>query len=139
MIVLDTNILSELMRKRPEKKVMEWMAKQPQQSLFTTTITVAEILCGIKLLPEGKRQAALLSASKEMLMCEFAGKILSFDMEAAEEYASIAVSRRRRGRPISHFDAQIAAITRSRGASIATRNVDDFDFCNIHIVNPWQS
>lgn len=137
MIVLDTNVLSELMRPVPSEAVITWMASQPAPSLYTTSITQAEILHGVRLLPPGKRRRAFEAAAEAMFREEFGGRILPFSSEAASPYASIAVDRRCAGRPISHFDAQIAAIARSSGARIATRNVDDFEGCGVDLVNPW--
>jgi predicted nucleic acid-binding protein len=137
MIVLDTNVLSELMKPAPSEPVVAWVASQPTQSLYTTSITEAEILHGIMLLPSGRRRRAFETAAREMFREEFAGRVLSFGSDAALPYARIAVERRRGGRPISHFDAQIAAIARSAGATLATRNVSDFEGCGVEIVNPW--
>lgn len=139
MIVLDTNILSELMKPSPAERVVAWMASQTTQSLYTTSITEAEILHGVMLLPSGRRRSAFETAAKEMFREEFAGRVLSFGSDAAFPYARIAVERRRAGRPISHFDAQIAAIARSAGATVATRNVSDFEGCGVKIVDPWNA
>ncbi len=138
MIVIDTNILSELMKPTPSKRVVTWMAAQPAQSLYTTSITQAEILHGVMLLPSGRRRRAFETAAEEMFREEFAGRVLSFGSDAALPYARIAVDRRRAGRPISQFDAQIAAIARSTGAAVATRNVTDFEGLGLDLVNPWE-
>lgn len=137
MIVLDTNVLSETWRPRPSPKVIGWMRSQPATVLFTTTITEAELFYGIALLPQGKRRRSLESIAGLIFAEELAGRVLSFDSAAAREYADIAAARRRGGRPMSEADAQIAAIARSRGAAIATRNVDDFAGCGVTIVSPW--
>jgi toxin FitB len=137
MIVLDTNVISELMRPAPEARVEHWLAAQPTASVFTTTITQAEILYGVALLPEGQRKTELEEAVLEMFREELAERVLPFDAAAARAYATIAADRRRAGRPISQFDAQIAAICRSRGATLATRNMADFDGCGIAKVDPW--
>lgn len=137
MIVLDTNVLSELMRSEPDQGVLAWMSSQPLTTLFTTTITQAEILYGLALLPEGRRRDMLVAAARAMFEKDFSGRVLSFDGEAAQAYADIASRRRQDGEPISQFDAQIAAVTRSREASLATRNTRDFVRCGIAIVNPW--
>ena len=137
MIVLDTNVLSELMKPAPSKQVIARVAAQPIQSLFTTSITEAEILHGIMLLPSGRRRRTFESLAKEMFREEFAGRVLPFDTDAAEPYAHIASERRRAGRPIAQFDAQIAAIARYAGASVATRNIADFEGCGVELVNPW--
>jgi hypothetical protein len=137
VIVLDTNVLSELMKPRPAESVMRWMAAQPATSLYTTSITQAEILHGIMLLPSGKRRSAFEAAAETMFKEDFAGRVLPFGSDAAHRYACIAAQRRRAGRPISHFEAQIAAIARSTGASIATRNAPDFDGCGVKVIDPW--
>lgn len=138
MIILDTNVLSELMKPAPAESVMRWMAAQPATSLYTTSITQAEILHGIMLLPAGKRRSAFESAANAMFRGDFAGRILPFGSDAAAPYARIAAERRRAGRPISHLDAQIAAIGRSTGATIATRNVSDYEGCGVKLINPWE-
>lgn len=137
MIILDTNVLSELMRPAPEVRVVDWVARQPAASLFTTTVTEAEIRYGLGLLPDSRRKAALEVAVAGMFDEDLGGRILPFDRAAADAYAALAVARRRAGRPISQFDAQIAAICRSRDAVLATRNATDFTGCNIEIRNPW--
>lgn len=137
MIVLDTNVLSEALRPIPEPSVLEWLANQPRASLFTTAITRGEILYGIRLLSDGKRRRGLWDAAKKIFDEDFAGHVLSFDSEAADMYAEISASRRAAGKPISQFDAMIVAMARSRGASLATRNVKDFDDCGTDIIDPW--
>jgi toxin FitB len=139
VIVLDTNILSELMRPAPAESVVRWMASQPATSLYTTSITQAEIFHGIMLLPAGRRRNAFEAAAEAMFDQDFNGRILAFGSDAARPYARIAAERRRGGRPISHFDAQIAAIARSAGAAIATRNVADYDGCGVKVINPWEA
>ncbi len=137
MIVLDTNVLSELMRPAPSASVVRWMALQPAVDLYMTSITQAEILHGIVLLPSRKRRSAFEAAVEAMFNDDFDGRILAFGSDGARAYAHIAAERRRAGRPISHFDAQIAAIARSNGAAIATRNVADYDGCGVKVLNPW--
>lgn len=137
MIVLDTNVLSDLMRPAPSDAVVSWLSAQPNSSQYITSVTQSEILHGILLLPTGKRRTALLSAAEAMFEHDFAGRILAFGMDAAPLYAKIAADRRRAGHPISQFDAQIAAIVRATGAKLATRNVTDFSGCGITVVNPW--
>ena len=137
MIVLDTNVLSELMRPAPAENVVAWIGAQPAQSLYTTSITQAEIFHGVMLLPAGRRREAFEVAAQAMFQEEFAGRVLAFGGAAALPYARIAAERRRAGRPISHFDAQIAAIASCSGATIATRKVTDFEGCGIEVVNPW--
>ena len=139
MIVLDTNVLSELMRPEPDAAVTDWVAARSAADLFVTTITQAEILHGVLLLPRGRRRDAIEAAANAMFQEDFAGRILPFNSPAARAYAEIAVARRQAGRPISQFDAQIAAIAKSTGAGVATRNVPDFEGCGIRVIDPWQS
>jgi len=138
MIILDTNVLSELMKPTPAAKVVDWVAAQPAAGLYTTSITQAEILHGLMLLPQGRRRRALEAAATSMFLEDFGGRILGFGTDAAPPYARIASDRRRAGRPISHFDAQIAAIARFTGAGIATRNLADFEGCGVKLVDPWK-
>lgn len=137
MIVLDTNVLSEGLRPQPSAKVLHWMQSEPLTALFTTTITEAELLYGAALLPDGRRRQALEAVIAELLGARFAGRILPFDSAAAREFANIASKRRLDGRPIGEADGRIAAIARSRGARLATRNVSDFAECGLTIVDPW--
>jgi hypothetical protein len=137
VILLDTNVLSELMKAAPAESVVRWFSTQPATSLYTTSITQAEVLHGILLLPPGRRRSAFEAAADAMFEEEFAGRILPFGSDAAHPYARIAAERRRAGRPISHFDAQIAAIAHCAGAAVASRNVADFDGCGIEMINPW--
>ena len=139
MIILDTNVLSELMRASPSVSVVRWVAAQSPSSLYITSVTQAEILHGILLLPSGKKRNAVHAASEAMFATEFKGRILAFDSTAAAPYARIAADRRRLGHPISQFDAQIAAIALAARAAIATRNVADFKDCNVKVVNPWDA
>lgn len=137
MIVLDTNVLSELLRPEPDGSIEAWLAAQQSSSIFITTVTEAEIRYGVWLLPQGKRRRELEAAITASFAEDFAGRILPFDSAAAIGYAEIASVRRAAGRPISQFDAQIAAITSSRGASLATRNIGDFQAVGLRLVNPW--
>lgn len=137
MIVLDTNVISELMRRAPDAKVMAWIGEQPMAGVFTTTLTQAEIFYGLALLPDGRRRDELVAAARPMFEVDLAGRLLPFDTDAAMAYPNIAAGRRQAGQPISQIDAQIAAIVRSRGARLATRNVRDFADCGITVVNPW--
>lgn len=138
MIVLDTNVMSEMLNPAPDASVEAWLAAQPPASIFTTAITQAEIFFGLRLLPDGKRRTELEAAIRPIFTEDFEDRVLSFDPQAAEIYARIAVVRRQAGRPISQFDAQIAAIALSRGAALATRNVADFAGIGLTIRNPWQ-
>lgn len=137
MILLDTNVVSELMKSAPEPAVMGWINAIPGATVFLSAVTQAEILHGVALVPEGKRREGLTRAALTAFETYFRGRLLPFDSEAAEAFAVLAAGRRQAGRPISQADAQIAAIARSRGAALATRNVLDFEGCGVEIVNPW--
>ena len=137
MIVLDTNVLSEVMKPAPSPQVLRWMASHPALTLFTTAITQAEILYGVELLSKGKRRAALQAAVDAMFTQDFSGRVLPFDSDAARMFPRIVATRRASGRPIAQFDAQIAAVARSRGAELATRNTGDFEHCGVTLLNPW--
>ncbi|MCC7046172.1 MAG: type II toxin-antitoxin system VapC family toxin [Alphaproteobacteria bacterium] len=139
MIVLDTNVLSEAIRPKPDAGVMRWLEGVPASSLFATTVTEAELLYGAGLLPAGRRRVALEQALRQLFANDFAGRVLTFDSAAAEAFATIAIARRRAGRPIATFDAQIAAIARAHGASVATRNIADFEDCGVDLVDPWNA
>jgi predicted nucleic acid-binding protein len=137
IIVLDTNVISELLRPTPAESVEQWLAEQDGGGVYLTCISEAELLHGVALLPSGRRKAALAKAIQSILVQEFRNRILSFDSPAARAYAAIAAERRAAGRPISHFDGQIAAIARAHGAVVATRNTTDFEHCGIEVINPW--
>ncbi len=137
MIILDTNVLSELMRAEPSPAVVAWVSTQSAASLFTTSITQAEILYGIMLLDPGHRREELEEAALAMFDEDLSGRVLPFGRDAAHAYAHVASERRRLGRPVSQFDAQIAAIARASGSAIATRNVADFEQCGLDLINPW--
>jgi toxin FitB len=138
MIVLDTNVLSEVMKTTPAQAVAEWMLREQRTSLFTTAVSEAEIRFGIAILPDGKRKRDLEAAALRVLEL-FAGRILPFDSSAAREFARIVADRQRLGRPIEDFDAQIAAITLSRGMTLATRNLADFADTGVALNDPWTS
>jgi toxin FitB len=139
MIILDTNVLSEVMKPSPSPQVMTWLGQYPALRLFTATITQAEILYGVELLPKGRRRTALQAAVEATFAEEFAGRILPFDSEAAGAFRHVALARRALGRPVTQFDAQIAAIALARGASLATRNTADFEGCGVAVFNPWHN
>jgi toxin FitB len=139
MIVLDTNVLSELMRSQPAVAVFAWVAAQPRGALYTTSVNKAEILYGIAVLPDGRRRTALAAAADSMFTDGFAGRVLPFDEEAAVYYAEIVAARRHEGRPIEAFDAQIAATALVAGASVATRDIGGFSGCGLTLVNPWEA
>lgn len=137
MIILDTNVISELMAPEPAEQVVRWTASKTATTLFTTCVTQAEILYGVRLLPKGKRRDQIEAAAESLFEKVFAGRLLAFGRDAARTYARIAAERRRRGAPISSLDAQIAGTARAAGATLATRNADDFAACGIDLVNPW--
>lgn len=139
MIILDTNVLSELMKSQPDRLVLRWIGTHKATDLFITALTKAEILYGLELLPKGKRRTALKQAATSMFDIDFARRILPFDRDAAQQFAIIVANRKKLGRPISQIDAQIAAIVLSHNATLATRNVSDFEECGIQIVNPWNN
>ena len=125
------------MRPLPESLVMRWLDAQLPGDLFTTAVTEAEIFNGIGLMPVGKRSKALLAAAERIFEKALAERVLPFDQTAARLFAQIFSSRKLRGKPIKPLDAQIAAIARAHGATLATRNTRDFEECGIHLVNPW--
>ncbi len=136
-IVVDTDVVSELMKSSPDEAVRSWLAGHRRDRLLTTSITIAEIRYGIERLPSGKRQRALRSAADE-LFASFEDQILPFDAAAAATYPAVVVRREKAGRPINGFDAQIAAVCRSQGTPLATRNLRDFDETGLTLLNPWQ-
>jgi toxin FitB len=136
--ILDTNVLSEVMASLPSDVVLAWISKRRvADQLFVTTITIAEILYGVELLPAGKRRDKLNAEAEAMFAQDFAGQILAFDDLAARAFARIASSRRKIGRPITELDGQIVSIAAVNGADLATRNTTDFEGCGIRLVNPW--
>jgi len=137
MIILDTNIVSEMMRPVPEPLVLRWFANSIKDDTHLTAISLAEILLGIELLPVGKRRE-VLRAGAEKTFAVIPGRVLAFDEEAAVAFSSISSTRRKQGKPISQFDAQIAAIARAHSATLATRNTGDFEGCGVRVVNPWE-
>jgi toxin FitB len=137
VIVFDTNVVSELMRAEPSPVVAGWVRSRRASELYTTSITLAEVRYGIEWLPDGSRRQ-LLRAVADEVFAAFEEQVLPFDVEAAGRYAAIVAERDRAGLPIDGFDAQIAAICRSRGAALATRNLKDFHGTGIEVVDPWQ-
>jgi len=137
VIIVDTNVVSELMRPSPSRQVRNWVSAQAPGELCTTAITVAEIRYGLERLADGRRKQSLLSAATEVFAA-FSDYIQPFDADAAIWYATIVARRDRLGLPIDGFDAQIAAICRIRGAALATRNAKDFRETGIDVIDPWQ-
>jgi predicted nucleic acid-binding protein len=138
MIVLDTNVISELMRPLPHPAVLAWIAEQPRATLYATSVNQAEILYGIEALSDGRRRRALADAATAMFVDDFAGRVLSFGADAARHYAVIVAMRRKSGNPIEAFDALIAATARAAGAGVATRDMTGFDECGVAVIDPWQ-
>lgn len=137
MIVLDTNVLSELMQSNPHPSVLRWAAHQSDETLYTTSISKAEIYYGISLLPEGHRRSGLADAAEAMFAEDFADRVLPFDEAAAVYYVEIVVGRRQAGNPISAFDALIAATALAAGMDVATRDVGSFAGCGLTLIDPW--
>ena len=137
MIILDTNVVSELMKPAPYPAVIDWLDRQSRSDLSTTSITKAEVLYGVARLPEGRRKAALATEAERMFRDDLPAPLFPFDDSAAAHYAAILDARRRAGRPMTTLDAQIAAIALAAGAAVATRNVGDFEGCGVAIINPW--
>ncbi len=136
-IVLDTNVLSELLRQQPAPQVLAWFSRQPADGLVVSAVTQAEMLLGAKLLPAGARRRQLEAAVRALFEVDFQGRIWPFDDAAATAYAAIVAGRRAAGRPISQFDAQIAAIATARKAALATRNQAAFEGCGLRLHDPW--
>lgn len=135
--LLDTNVLSEMLRQRPAAAVGQWFTRQPGDTLFVSVVTQAEMMLGARLLPAGRRRAALQATLEAMFTEEFASRVLPFTPQAVPAYTDIVARRRAAGRPIAQFDAQIAATARSAGLRLATRNLRDFELCGVDVINPW--
>lgn len=136
MIVLDTNVVSEMMRETSAPPVAAWVAIQPRNTLFVCAPVMAELRYGVVRLPRGQRRN-VLAASYDVIVQQFRSRVLSYDLRAAEAFAEILVARAKAGAPIQANDAQIAAIARSRGAAVATRDVNDFAGCGVNVIDPW--
>ena len=139
VIVLDTNVVSELLRAAPEPRVEAWLAAQDGADIYLSTVSEAELRLGVAIMPNGTRRDTLKTAIDGMLLEDFRARILPFDSPAATAYATIVADRRDAGRPISQFDAQIAATARAYGAALATRNTRDFHGCGIDVIDPWRA
>jgi predicted nucleic acid-binding protein len=137
VIVLDTNVLSELIRPRPDPGVVDWLRGQARSRLFTTAISRGEMLLGVLALPDGQRKRRLQQEVLGIFAADMAGRVLPYDGDAADAHAEFAAMRRAQGRPIGQSDAMIAGIVRSRGAMLATRNVRDFEGWGLTLVDPW--
>jgi len=137
MILLDTNVISELMRADPARIVLDWFGQHDAGDLFISAVTEAELRTSVAILPEGQRRDRLQAAIDAMIDQDLQSRVLPFDSLAAKAYADIAAQRRASGHPIAEADCQIAAIARATDAPIATRNVKDFDGCGVRVINPW--
>lgn len=137
MIILDTNIISELMKSIPSESVINWLDQQEVAQLYITTISIAEISYGLGALSKGKRRTLLEDAFYKSIMATFKYRILSFDESAAYFYGKIMIQRKQLGSPLSIPDGQIAAIASAHRASIATRNIRDFADCELELINPF--
>jgi predicted nucleic acid-binding protein len=137
MILLDTNVVSEIIRPQADHRVLAWFDRVAQLQLYISSITEAELWLGVYALAEGKKRANLESDVKITLSEDFADRILAFESRAALAYGKLFGKRRRLGRPIGHEDCAIAAIAQVHGMPIATRNIEDFEHCDVAIVNPW--
>lgn len=138
MIVLDTNVISELLRPAPAPQVEAWLATQDGANIHFTAVGEAELRHGVAIMSAGRRRNALAEAIDKMLAEDFRDRILPFDRAAASAYTAIAAKRRAAGRPISQFDCQIAAIARAHEAAVATRNTGDYEGCGIDVIDPWR-
>ena len=139
MIILDTNVLSALMRTAPEAPVVAWLDRQPAESVWITSITLFEACLGLALLPAGRRRQTLEAAFARLLKEDLENRVLDFDSAAATEAASLAAERQKAGRPVDMRDTQIAGIALARRAMLATRNVRHFRDLNVPVVDPWEA
>ncbi|MCO5312190.1 MAG: type II toxin-antitoxin system VapC family toxin [Microthrixaceae bacterium] len=137
MIVLDTNVVSEAMRPEPDSAVMNWLNAQEANTLYLSSVTLAELLFGIGVLPDGRRKAGLVQAL-DRLMGLFSGRVLPFDQTAAQRYGEIAVVARSVGRPLPAVDGYLAATAAASGYALATRNIRHFIDTGVELINPWQ-
>jgi predicted nucleic acid-binding protein len=137
MIILDTNVLSALMRQEPERQVIEWLDRQPWTSVWTTSITILEIRFGLQTLPLGKRRSHLIDTFEKVILEKLEQRIAAFDHSAADEAADVMAGRKKRGSPGDLRDTMMAGIVLAHGATLATRNVQHFSDLPLSIVNPW--
>ena len=137
MIILDTNVISELMREEPDASVAGWIKQRPLSDLAVSVIAIAEILRGLERLPKGKRRQKLEKNFREFIAKGFKGRLFSFDEQAAYLYGKLAVCREKTGLTVDPVDLMIASIAQCHSASIATRNTKDFEGCGISLINPW--
>ena len=137
MIVLDTNVISEPLKPAPEAAVLDWLNAQEPQTLYTTTVNLAELFAGVEALPAGRRKNALANALSSQVLALFGGRILSFDTKAAEAFATTNAGAQAQGNTMAFADCAIAAIARVNGFALATRNVRDFKGAGVSLIDPW--
>jgi predicted nucleic acid-binding protein len=137
MIVLDTNVLSALMRQEADKNVVAWLDKQPRTSIWTTSVTILEIQFGLQILPAGKRRSRLIEAFETVLVDELGRRVAPFDMVAAQNASQLMASRHKKGRPMELRDTMIAGIVLACHATLATRNTPHFEDLSVPVINPW--
>ncbi|MFO1035674.1 MAG: type II toxin-antitoxin system VapC family toxin [Geminicoccaceae bacterium] len=138
MYILDTNVLSEVMKDAPHPAVVAWLRQRPMEIMFATAISYTEILYGVRRLADGARRQKLAQAARALFLEEFEARILHFDADAADAYADLRVARIRMGRPVAMEDGMIGAIATVRGASVVTRDVGGFDGYGLTVLNPWE-
>ena len=139
MILLDTNVVSEPLRQAPEARVVEWIDAQPMETLFLSSITVAELRAGVALLPAGKRRSGLQESLEKRVLSLFAGRVLPFDLACTQAYATLVSKARAAGVSIATADGYIAAIAAANGLSVATRDTGPFRASGVAVINPWQA
>ena len=137
MIVLDTNVVSEPLKAAPDPAVLDWLNAQEPQTLFLTTVNLAELLADVELLPAGRRKDALAQALTSQVVALFGGRILLLDVKAADAFAKTNASAQAQGNPIGFADCAIAAIARANGFALATRNLRDFKGAGVSLIDPW--
>jgi toxin FitB len=139
MILLDTNVVAEPMRQRPDRRVQDWLDAQAIETLYLSAVSLAELLLGIENLPTGKRRRALATALGEQIVSLFESRIIPFDVAAAEAYAKVVTRARRQGHAISVADGQIAAIAAARNFKAASRDEAPFQAAGLNVLNPWET
>ncbi len=137
MILLDTNVVSEVMKVAPSASVLRWLDDQSSSAVYVSAVTVGEIEYGLRILPDGRRRLQLKERFEQFIALAFAQRVLGYEEAAARLYGEIMGLRKELGRPMSVPDGQIAAIARSHGLSIATRNTRDFEECGVDLLNPF--
>lgn len=139
MILVDTNVVSEIMKVAPSESVVNWLNSQKSSSLYVSTVTIGEIEYGLRILPAGKRRLQLSERFERFVSLAFAQRVMDYDEAAARAYGEVMGHRRELGRPISVPDGQIAAIARSNGFTVATRNISDFEDCGVELIDPFET